>query len=185
MDSHVSAQTWYNFCHSYRVFSWVFTLLCSFLLLLLFTAYEFNLASDMQQCTRFLLFFFFSLGNYLCSPLSTLHSQASCNSLEKRFSALSLESGNRTGSGFRLLFSLLELKKVPILTECTAYPLQIFISLYISVPALSCVVCSGGMAKCCAMPTSTAWKVTDHISSKGSAPLLQGDFGQTVLFHFP
>lgn len=114
--------------------------------------------------------FFSSLGNYLCFPLSTLHSQASCNSLEKRFSALSLETGNRTGLGFRLLFSLLELKMVPILTEYTAYPLQMFISLQSSVPELSCVVCSGGMAKCCEMPASIVWKVSDHASSKGSSP---------------
>lgn len=112
--------------------------------------------------------FFFPLRNYLC--FLSQHSQASCNSLEKRFSALSLETGNRTGSGFRLLFSLLGLNKVPILTECTACPLQMFISCQISVPALSCVVCSGEMAKCCAMPASTAWNGSDHISSKGSAP---------------
>lgn len=114
----------------------------------------------------------------MCFLLSTLHPQARCNSLEKRLSALSLDTGNRTGSGFRLLFSLLELKKVPILTDCTACPLQMFTSLQISVPALSCVVCSGEMAKCCAMPASTAWKVSDPISSKDSAPWLQGDFGK-------
>lgn len=128
-------------------------------------------------------FFFFS-EEIICASFSQ-HSQASCNSLEKRFSALSLETGNRTGSGFQLLFSLLGLNKVPILTECTAYPLQLFISCQISVPALSCVVCSGEMAKCCAMPASTAWNVSDHVSSKGFAPRLQGDFGQTILSHTP
>lgn len=40
-----------------------------------------------------------------------------------------------------------------------------FISLQISVPALSCMVCSREMAKCCAMPASTDWKVSEHIFS--------------------
>lgn len=137
-------------------------------------------------CSNAPLFFFsfFLLGNYFCSLL-TLHSQASCNSLANRFSALSLETKNRTGSGFRVLSSMLESKKVLVLTKCTAYPLQMFINLQYSVPALSRMVCSGRMAKCCVMSARTGWKVSNHISSKVSAPCLQGDFGQAILSHSP
>lgn len=135
-------------------------------------------------CNNTYLFFFLLLENYLCSLL-TLHSQAICNSLENRFSALSLQTKNRTGSGFRLLSSTLRAKKVPVLTKCTAYPLQMFINLQFSVPALSRVVCSGRMAKCCIMSARTGWKLSDHISCKDSAPRLQGDFGQAILSHSP
>lgn len=130
------------------------------------------------------LFHFFLLGNDSCSLL-TLHSQTSCNSLANKFSALNLETKNRTGSGFRLLSSTLEYNKVSVLTKCTAYPLQMFINLQCSVPALKSIVSSGRTAKCCVMSARTGWKASDHISSKDSVPRLQGDFGQAILSHSP
>lgn len=86
-----------------------------------------------------------------------------------------------TVSGFRLLFSSLESKKVSILTKCTACPLQLFTKLQFSVLALSCMVCTGKRMKCWVMSARTGRKVSDHISSKDSDPHLQGYFGQDIL----
>lgn len=137
-----------------------------------------------QLCKVFFFFFFhyFVIGNDTCSLL-TLHSQATCNSLENRFSALSFVGSSRTGSEFRVLSSKLEAKRVPVLMKHTEYPLQMSINLSILSVWLSHTVCTERMAKCCVMSDPTGWKFLDHISSKDSAPHLQGNFEQAISSH--
>lgn len=119
----------------------------------------------------FFFFFIILLQEMMCS-LQTLHSQATCNSLENRFSALSFGGRSRTGSEFRLLSSKLEAKKVPVLMKHAEYPLQMPINLSILSLWLSHTVCTERMAKCCVTSDPTGWKFLDHISSKDSTPHL-------------